>query len=403
MCIELNCKAAWLFPSFDVVSGPHVNSHHQSLIMATVWITGRGNVGYGANIGSNHTGRLADQECWAGEGTFWGLSNVAKFPINLTHSPYSIVAAGVQFMPQRVCMPFSLFTDYSATRGNAIISGNQCLPGWILLHSAYTIARSEHKFSTRTKAKRHQHYTGWKIVRPGIVDLCLRARSALQGVNSNPNRQFYFSDKDIDGLGMCHLTEAARQDGIKIYTQFVQRYALRGLLEKLSAAYKVLIQSGGSLASNVSLQDKLDLATLLQRGTVRPTTQVSEAPVLPWDEKSFRNSDELWKHQISILSIEFPGAFPINAPGTSPLRINSNALQPLLKRLIQLEAQFSKMVEQSKEKDNIRGVKIIPKYADVHDKAEDDKTVILVRQEAQRIEETINVMLQDNWPTLSHL
>jgi hypothetical protein len=48
--------------------GPNTNSHHQSLIISAIWPGGRGNVGYGSNIGSNHTGRIPDQEIAIGEG-----------------------------------------------------------------------------------------------------------------------------------------------------------------------------------------------------------------------------------------------------------------------------------------------------------------------------------------------
>lgn len=37
--------------------GPFVGFHHQALLIATIWPLGRGNVGYGANVGSNHTSR----------------------------------------------------------------------------------------------------------------------------------------------------------------------------------------------------------------------------------------------------------------------------------------------------------------------------------------------------------
>lgn len=60
--------------------GPNTNSHHQSLIISAIWPCGRGNVGYGSNIGSNHTGRIPDQEITIGEGVsfdccfgFWSL------------------------------------------------------------------------------------------------------------------------------------------------------------------------------------------------------------------------------------------------------------------------------------------------------------------------------------------
>lgn len=364
--------------------------------MATIWITGRGNVGYGCNLGSNHTGRLADQECWAGEGTFWGLSNVVKFPINLMESPYSIVAAGVQFMPQRVCMPFSLFTDHSVPKNNTtIIQGNHCYPGWVLLHSPYTVARSENKFATRTKAKRHHHYTNWKISRPMIIDLCVKARRALQEVNCNW-QELYFSDKDIDGLGMCYMAESSRIEGIKIYSNFIQRYALHGLLDKIMESFK-----GGTVFSLLeSIGPKA--ASLSKKGH-HSSTHHLEAPILPWDEPSYQNADDLWNHQVSILKTEFPSAFLNTASETSPSCASSDTVGSLLKRLSYLEEEFSKKVEQSKKKDDTRGVKIVPKYSDHHEKAEDDKTVILVRQEAQRTLESINVILQDKRHKLSHL
>ena len=92
--------------------GPNANSHHQSLLIGVLWPLGRGNVGYGSNVGSNHTGRIPDQETSVGEGTFWGLGCVIKFPVNLTCAPYSIVAAGVQLPPQRIMFPFSLITIF---------------------------------------------------------------------------------------------------------------------------------------------------------------------------------------------------------------------------------------------------------------------------------------------------
>jgi len=52
--------------------GPFVGFHHQALLIASVWPGGKGNVGYGANVGSNHTGKAPDQELWPGEGVFFG-------------------------------------------------------------------------------------------------------------------------------------------------------------------------------------------------------------------------------------------------------------------------------------------------------------------------------------------
>ncbi|KNC71228.1 hypothetical protein SARC_16234, partial [Sphaeroforma arctica JP610] len=38
--------------------GPFVGFHHQSLLIAAFWPEGKGNVGYGANVGSNHTSKV---------------------------------------------------------------------------------------------------------------------------------------------------------------------------------------------------------------------------------------------------------------------------------------------------------------------------------------------------------
>ena len=70
------------------------------LCEVALWFEGKGNIGYGANIGSNHTGRLPDQECIPGEGIFFGLGCNVKYPCNLRRSPYSIVASGITLLPQ---------------------------------------------------------------------------------------------------------------------------------------------------------------------------------------------------------------------------------------------------------------------------------------------------------------
>lgn len=51
-------------------------------------------MGYGANVGSNHTGRAPDQELWPGEGVFFGLGTSIKFPANYVAAQYSVIATG---------------------------------------------------------------------------------------------------------------------------------------------------------------------------------------------------------------------------------------------------------------------------------------------------------------------
>ena len=75
--------------------GPFVGFHHQAMLIAAVWPEGKGNVAYGANIGSNHTSKAPDQEIWCGEGFFFGLGVNIKCPSNFTKAPYSLVATAV--------------------------------------------------------------------------------------------------------------------------------------------------------------------------------------------------------------------------------------------------------------------------------------------------------------------
>ena len=46
----------------SLLVGPFVGFHHQALLIACFWPAGRGNIGYGANVDSNHTGKAPDQE-----------------------------------------------------------------------------------------------------------------------------------------------------------------------------------------------------------------------------------------------------------------------------------------------------------------------------------------------------
>lgn len=132
--------------------GPFVGFHHHSLLIASVWPTGRGNLGYGAMVGANHTGRVNDQECWPGEGCFFGLGSALKFPVNLVDSPYSIVAPRTTLGPQVLRFPFSLVLELTPAAGDAAactsVSGHAlpvdaCLikPAWVLYGNPYMLDR----------------------------------------------------------------------------------------------------------------------------------------------------------------------------------------------------------------------------------------------------------------------
>lgn len=194
--------------------GPFVGFHHQSLLIASFWPEGKGNVGYGANVGSNHTGRAPDQELWPGQGVFFGLGTSIKFPANYRAAPYSIVATGA---PQRTACPclharrslrpskqvwslcrrhwqcrsrsstFPAPASQSCHRPSTRCCQGACRPihrpslrsrrrsdalavpahSWVWLDSAYTVLRSEQKYKSRDKAQRAR--IGHEVITPAVA------------------------------------------------------------------------------------------------------------------------------------------------------------------------------------------------------------------------------------------
>src|SRR5205085_7317877 len=136
------------------VLGPFAGCRHQSLLIATLWPLGRGNVGYGANAGSNHTSRAPDQEFRAGEGLFLGLGVNVKFPCDFAHAPYTVIACGTNLQPQKVTFPFSLIAPPKEHVPGVPPALNQITPAWVLRENVYALRRCEAKFKARNRAKR---------------------------------------------------------------------------------------------------------------------------------------------------------------------------------------------------------------------------------------------------------
>lgn len=334
------------------VIGPNTNAHHQSLVIGVLWPLGRGNVGYGANVGSNHTGRLPDQETAAGEGVFWGLSNVIKFPVDLSFSPYSIIAAGSTLPPQRICMPFSLIVE-----NEKVI---EIIPGWVLQSSPYTLVRSEKKYATRRKAKRHLHYTGWKIFRPEIMAMC---RWALKSLETNGA-----------GVGTCALNERAREGGIRAYKECLQRYALHGLLRWI-----LHVTESGRLPLDVPALEK-DLSDIGSSNLVMDLDPLASVawPLFPWDVKGTNE----WDCQKFLLNELFP--------------LNKNTslwLEDSLLKLVALEKDMARRIHQSKHRDDTRGAKTIPGYALAHVPAEKDPVILEAQSYAEQIDSSVAEIL----------
>lgn len=204
--------------------GPLVGFHHQSMLIAALWPEGRGNVGHGAAIGSNHTGRTADQELRLSEGMFLGLCTQMKYPADFSDAPHTMLATATVTAPQRFSLPFSLLLP-GAYPGAA----NPCQPGWVLAHNAWALERSEQKWRDRDR-------TPDKSCRKALFDADLvekvrTARSALKAVSG----QETWTGREILALGGGLLKEKDRLAGITAYSEILQLVSLRALLEGTSS------------------------------------------------------------------------------------------------------------------------------------------------------------------------
>lgn len=133
--------------------GPLTQIHHHSLLISALWALGRGNIGYGANVGSNHTGRMPDQEIIPGLGQFFGLGCNVKFPANFSDAPFTIIATGVTCEPQILRFPFALIKSPSlitdSSNGAELAGLNEIIPGWVYAKNAYGIFRNVYKWNMR--------------------------------------------------------------------------------------------------------------------------------------------------------------------------------------------------------------------------------------------------------------
>lgn len=317
--------------------GPFVGFHHQALLIAAFWPDGKGNIGYGANVGSNHTSKAPDQEIWPGEGTFFGLGVNIKFPSDLTRAPYSILATGVTTLPQKIEFPFSLINGAAVSFEDISPAYNEIIPAWVLSDNIFTIRRNEGKYMKRNKAKRANIV--FEVFRPEIVDIMKESRSKLKDII---HIKRFYTDKEIKGLGKNYLLEANRKKAIETYSFYIQYYALSGLKKKLE--------------EYVDNRNRKKIKNILYA----------------------RTSDTRWEHERKILLEEF----------------ENKTVKELLHKLIEVQEVIAKETQVSKEKDDSRGARIIKDYTVVHAPASEDSFVKQTYAETKKIKDEINALLK---------
>jgi hypothetical protein len=229
--------------------GPFTGFHHQALLIGALWPEGRGNVGYGANVGSNHTGRKPDQELRPGEGAFFGLGCAIKFPADFSAAPYSLFATGVVTPPQTIAFPFSLITP-STPSGTTGIPGNdaentteqsaaglnEIIPAWMWSDNAFALIRNAYKYADRNRARHHAlpalappagspltgTFLAADLFAPRVVNHVVHALATLTALP--PGALGVFTGKVLPAAGKnflrAHRTDTAR-DAYRNYLAFV--------------------------------------------------------------------------------------------------------------------------------------------------------------------------------------
>lgn len=311
--------------------GPFVGFHHQALLIGVVWPEGKGNVAYGCNCGSNHTGKAPDQEFWPGEGLFIGLGVNVKFPGSFVEAPYTTIATGVTLLPQRVEFPFSLILD-PAERPEGIPEGfNEIIPGWALSQNLFAVKRNERKFRERDRSlhSRLDH----RVFRRETVEMMLSARMRLEGAGGGT----IYTEQHIPGLGKNFMRESVRETAVEAYRFHAIAFALSGLLQRIEERGKIP-------------------ATILKRPS----------------------SNEEWEFQRRLIVEETSLTDPKEA----------------LLRYLESLRLMAREVEASKARDDERGRRIIPDYTDHHLLAHEHPFVRAFREEVEEIEDRVLDLLE---------
>jgi hypothetical protein len=316
--------------------GPFVGFHHQALLIAALWPEGRGNVAAGANAGSNHTGRAPDQEFWPGEGMFIGLGANIRYPADFSGAPYTTIACGVTTLPQRVTFPFSLVRQPSRHEADFPPGHNEIVPGWSLSENLYALRRTQRKQQARNRARRAQFCLD--ILRPEMILLLRDAHRRLQAL---PHVKEVYTERDIEGLGKNVLLEANRESALYAYHLHVACFALLGLKRAVEVA---LLGGRGDALSGLLLTPSEEPTWELQRRIL-------------CDERRVRDVRK------GLLAL--PGC---------------------------LET-IASHVERSRAKDDDRGRRIIPDYAEAHDSVREDCLVQEAWDEARRARCEVNELL----------
>jgi hypothetical protein len=153
-----------------------------------------------------------------GQGMFFGLGVNIKFPSNFRESPFTLIASGLTTLPQRLKFPFSLIRPGDPQLVGVPPRLNEIVPGWNYAKNAYALDRNAYKYCIRGKGLVPSSFCS--IYNSEIARLVFDAYNRLQVGKVKD----VYTKNDIDGLGENFMRERVRQEAIKTYSEYLERY-----------------------------------------------------------------------------------------------------------------------------------------------------------------------------------
>src|SRR5439155_11588828 len=114
------------------------------------------------------------------EEMFFGLGVNVQFPADFRRAPYTVIAAGVTTLPQRVTFPFALLKAPSHCYPGIPPAHNEIVPAWVLTDNLFALKRNVMKYRARNRARRTRFE--FRVFRPQTVDLMRDACRRLEAV-----------------------------------------------------------------------------------------------------------------------------------------------------------------------------------------------------------------------------
>lgn len=214
-------------------------------------------------------------------------------------------------------MPFSLVN--SPVRHYSDISPvyNEVFPGWIIYQSPYSLVRNARKYRTRTTGN---GTTNTKVFTMKTIQYIIQAKNQLESVKNTGEREKLYTDQDVPGLGKNFMLEESRIAGINAYKKAILLYALEGLFDEC-----------------------------LKQNYTDPKMDINQ----------IENVSPEFQFQIQLINDY----------------LSTNILSVALKKFVLTKEKLFADSRDSKNRDDIRGRKIIPNYDDYYEGSENDSVI----------------------------